>query len=94
MCLSIPMRVAEWQTDDGSVAVVERHGRRERLNMLLVGPQPVGTWVLASLGFAKETVDADALELIEAALAELAASLDRLAADRVQEEGLDERAAA
>lgn len=85
MCLSIPMQVVEWQTDDGSVATVERHGRRERLNMLLLGPQPVGTWVLASLGFAKEVVDPDALVLIEDALAELAASLDdvsRAAADR------------
>jgi hydrogenase expression/formation protein HypC len=78
MCLSIPMRVVEWLTDDGSVAIVERHGRLERLNMLLLGPQPIGTWVLASLGFAKEVVDADALVLIEEALAELAASLDDL----------------
>lgn len=77
MCLSIPMQVVEWE-GDGSLAWVERYGRRERLNMLLVGAQPVGTWVLASLGFAKEVVEPDALVLIEAALAELAASLDQM----------------
>ena len=44
--------------------------------MLLVGPQPVGSWVLVALGFAKEVVSQDELVLIEEALAALAASLD------------------
>lgn len=79
MCLSIPMQVVAWE-GDGSLAWVERHGRRELLNMLLVGPQPIGTWVLANLGFAKEVVEPETLALIEAALAELAASLDDLSA--------------
>ena len=90
MCLSIPMQVVEWQTDDGSVATAERHGRRECLNMLLLGPQPIGTWVLANLGFAKDVVDPDALVLIEEALAELAASLDGLSRQAADSLGSNE----
>jgi hydrogenase expression/formation protein HypC len=60
----------------GDIAIVERHGRREHANMLLVGPQPLGTWVLVALGFAKEVVEPEELALIEDALAALAASLD------------------
>jgi hydrogenase expression/formation protein HypC len=75
MCLSIPMQVVELEAD-GDLAIVERHGRRERANMLLVGRQPLGTWVLVSLGFAKEVVEPADLALIEDALAALAASLD------------------
>lgn len=75
MCLSVPMRIVELEAD-GDLAVVERHGRRERVNMMLLGVQPVGTWVLVSLGFAKEVVEEEELALIEEALAALAASLE------------------
>lgn len=75
MCLSVPMQVVEIEAG-GDLAIVERHGRRERVNMLLVGPQPLGAWVLVSLGFAKEVVEPEELALIEEALAALAASLD------------------
>lgn len=75
MCLSIPKQVVAWE-GEGDFAWVERHGERERLNMMLVGPQPVGTWVLSSLGFAKEVVEPEELALIEEALEALAASLD------------------
>lgn len=75
MCLSVPMQVVALEAD-GDLAIVERHGRSERINMLLVGRQPLGAWVLVSLGFAKEVVEADELALIEDALAALAASLD------------------
>ena len=49
--------------------------RRERINMMLIGAQPVGTWILASLGLAKETVDDENRALIEDALAALDESL-------------------
>lgn len=75
MCLSIPMRVEAWE-GDGEFAWVARDGRRERVNMMLLGAQPVGTWVLTSLGLAREVVEAEQLALIEEALAALAASLD------------------
>lgn len=75
MCLSIPMQVVELEAG-GDIAIVERGERRERVNMLFVGPQPVGTWVLVQLGFAKDVVEAEQLALIEEALEALAASLD------------------
>lgn len=79
MCLSIPMRVVEWDDDEGFFAWVERGEgdtlRRERVNMMLIGPQEVGTWILASLGLAKETVDEENRKLIEDALSALDESL-------------------
>ena len=79
MCLSIPMRVVEWDDDEGFVAWVERGEgdtlRRERVNMMLIDPQEVGTWILASLGLAKETVDEENRKLIEDALSALDESL-------------------
>ena len=79
MCLSIPMRVVEWDDEEGCFAWVERGEaeslRRERVNMMLIGAQPVGTWILSSLGLAKETVEEEDRLLIEDALAALDASL-------------------
>ncbi|MBI4757228.1 MAG: HypC/HybG/HupF family hydrogenase formation chaperone [Betaproteobacteria bacterium] len=75
MCLSVPMQVESWEAG-GDLAWVERGERRERISMLLTGPQPRGTWVLVSLGFAREVVEPERLPLIEDALAALAASLE------------------
>jgi hydrogenase expression/formation protein HypC len=75
MCLSIPKQVVAWE-GEGDFAWVERNGQREFLNMMLLGPQPIGTWVLTSLGLAKEVVEPEQLVLIEEALTALAASLD------------------
>ncbi len=75
MCLSIPKMVVECE-GDGDFAWVERDGKRERINMMLLGAQPVGTWVLTQLGLAKETIEPEQLVLIEEALTALAASLD------------------
>ena len=75
MCLSIPKQVVAWE-GEGDFAWVERNGQHEFLNMMLLGPQPVGTWVLTSMGLAKETVEPEQLALIEEALTALAASLD------------------
>lgn len=79
MCLSIPMQVVEVE-GEGDFAWVERgegeHFRRERVNMMLLGPQPPGTWILASLGLAKEVLEEEERRLIEDALLALAKSLD------------------
>ena len=79
MCLSIPKRIVEWEgagENAGDFAWVERDGQRERINMMLIGPQPVGTWVLTSLGLAREVVEDEQRSLIEDALLALAASLE------------------
>lgn len=84
MCLSIPMQIVAWEDEGGDIATVERPQgggdentiRRETVNMMLIGPQPVGTWILSSLGLAKEVIDDEERALIEDALAALSASLD------------------
>lgn len=53
---------------NGFVAECEGRGRREQLNMMLVGPQEVGTWVLAFLGSARELLTADEAAKIDDAL--------------------------
>lgn len=79
MCLSIPMQVVELADAHGTFAIVERgqggSRRRERANMLLIGPQPLGTWVLVSLGLAREVVSEEERALIEDALAATSAAL-------------------
>ena len=53
MCIGQPMRVVEM---DDTHAWCEVDGQRERLDMALVGTQPVGTWVLAFLGGARQVL--------------------------------------
>lgn len=72
MCVGIPMKVVAC---DDFAAECEGRGRRERLNMMLVGPQEVGTWVLAFLGSAREVLTEeeaaridDALDAVEAVM--------------------------
>ena len=79
MCLSIPMQFFALDGDGGDFAIVERRQgdalRRERVNMMLIGPQPVGTWILASLGLAREVLEDRERLLIEDALTAVSASL-------------------
>lgn len=65
MCVGIPMKVV---VSNGFVAECEGRGRREQLNMMLVGPQEAGTWVLAFLGSAREVLSEDEAARIDDAL--------------------------
>jgi hydrogenase expression/formation protein HypC len=72
MCIGIPMQVIA--AGEGIVEC-EGRGRRERLNFMLLGEQPVGTWVLAFQGSALRTMTAEeaahtdrALDALDAAL--------------------------
>jgi hydrogenase expression/formation protein HypC len=56
MCIGEPMQVLESTSHQ---AWCEADGRRERLDMMLVGAQPAGTWVLAFLGAARQVLSAD-----------------------------------
>ena len=53
MCIGVPMRVV---SDGEARAWCEGGGERAELDMLLVGPQPVGTWVLAFQGSARRVM--------------------------------------
>ncbi len=72
MCIGIPMQVVE---AGEFVARCEGRGQSAQVNMLLVGPQAPGTWILNFLGAAREVLtdeDArkinDALDALEAVM--------------------------
>lgn len=53
MCVGVPMQVVE----PGELSALCR-GRNgdEQVNMLLIGKQPAGTWILNFLGWAREVI--------------------------------------
>jgi hydrogenase expression/formation protein HypC len=55
MCIGVPVQVIE--AGEFSALCRGRNGD-ERVNMLLVGEQPVGTWLLSFLGWAREVISA------------------------------------
>nr|CRH04383.1 Hydrogenase expression/formation protein hupF [Candidatus Magnetococcus massalia] len=68
MCLGVPVKVVE--SGEFTAVCEGRHGLEE-VNMMLTGPQPVGSWVVSYLGSAREVLEeADALA-IRAAMDEL-----------------------
>ncbi|HSD44825.1 MAG TPA: HypC/HybG/HupF family hydrogenase formation chaperone [Burkholderiales bacterium] len=72
MCIGVPMRV----TGEGEGrAWCEGRGEYVELDMLLVGPQPVGTWVLAFQGAARRVLTEEEALQTSAALDALAAAL-------------------
>lgn len=77
MCIGIPKKVVALDGPEGEFAWVEGMdgAGRERVNMMLVGPQPLGAWVLTSLGVAREELDEGEVATINDALAALEASL-------------------
>ena len=89
MCVGIPMRVVE--TGNGS-ALCEGLGQRRQINTLLVGDQPVGTWLLTFLDTAREILTADdAAKIADAVRAvnlvmQGATDVDHLFADLIDRE--------
>ena len=78
MCIGVPMRI---ESVDGLVAVAASEAadgavERQTLDMLIVGPQPPGTWVLAFHGAARRVLDELEARQILDALAALAIALD------------------
>jgi len=83
------MQVVE--TGPGS-AMCEYRGRLSRIDMMLVGDQPVGTWILVFLDTAREVVSADKAKQISDALEAMRlamqgqTNIDHLFADLVDRE--------
>ena len=74
MCIGLPMQI---ESGDGLSAVARAEAAdgtvsRERLDMMIVGEQPPGTWVLAFHGAARRVLDPDEARQIADALAALA----------------------
>jgi hydrogenase expression/formation protein HypC len=73
MCIGVPMRLV---ADGTERATCVGRGQTETLDLMLVGAQPAGTWVLAFRGAAMRVMTADeayetdaALDALEAVLA-------------------------
>jgi hydrogenase expression/formation protein HypC len=79
MCVGTPMQIA---STEAGVAICEGRGRRERIDLALVGVQPPGTWILAYQGSAVRT-------LTPKEAAQTAAALDALAAVLAGETDVD-----
>lgn len=73
MCIGTPMRVVRAET--GTAAWCEGNGRAERIDLALVGEQPVGAWILAYHGTAVRTMTPEEAAQTSAALDALAAVL-------------------
>ncbi len=79
MCIGIPVKIIE---SGEFVSLCEGRNGREQVNMMLIGAQPVGTWVLNFLGSAREVLsETDAYHINKA--------LDGLAAIMQGEDDID-----
>jgi hydrogenase expression/formation protein HypC len=90
MCVGIPMMVE--RCEDGMAECAGR-GRRERLNAMLLGDVPRGSWVLAYQGSAVRALTEDearqtnaALDALEAAATGGMGDLDVFFADLIDRE--------
>ena len=78
MCIGVPMRI---ESGDGIVAVAvceaaDGTAERHTLDMMIVGSQPPGTWVLAFHGAARRVLEPGEAAQIRDALAALGIALD------------------
>ncbi|MFB9950665.1 HypC/HybG/HupF family hydrogenase formation chaperone [Rhizobium puerariae] len=73
MCIGIPMRIIE---SNAFMARCERHGEVFTISLMLVGPQPAGTYLLTHLGSAIRVLDAAEARAIDDALAGLAEAVE------------------
>ena len=90
MCIAIPMQVISCNEAE---ALCEGRGQQQRLNMLLTGAQPPGTWVMAFLGAAREVITPEhamevnqALDALDAVLRGDSANLDAFFPDLANRE--------
>lgn len=73
MCIGLPMQVLSAST--GFALCHDRQGQRRRIDTALVGPCAPGDWLLIFLDAARERLDAQRAEEINATLAMLDAAL-------------------
>ncbi|MCG8428290.1 MAG: HypC/HybG/HupF family hydrogenase formation chaperone [Chromatiales bacterium] len=70
MCIGVPVQIIE---NREFTALCRGRNGEEEVNMMLIGPQEEGTWILNFLGSAREVLTEDDAEKINAALDALAA---------------------
>lgn len=65
MCMGLPMQVIE---SGVGVAICQFGVERRRIDIMLVGEQPAGTWLLVFIDAAREVISAETAERITNAL--------------------------
>ena len=85
MYAGIPMRVLK---NDGVIALCEARGVRRHIRMMMVDDCPPGSWVMTSLGLARERIDEAAARKINLVLDEQERAARREILQRA-ERGLD-----
>jgi hydrogenase expression/formation protein HypC len=70
MCIGIPMQIIESR---GFSALCRGKNGEQEVNMMLIGPQPEGTWIINFLGSAREVVSEEDARKIDSALDALSA---------------------
>ncbi|MCF8155566.1 MAG: HypC/HybG/HupF family hydrogenase formation chaperone [Rhodoferax sp.] len=65
MCVGTPVQIMQ---SHEVMSVCRGRNGIEHVNMLLLGQQPAGTWVLAFLGWAREVIDEQQAKDIDLAL--------------------------
>ncbi|KJS41486.1 MAG: hypothetical protein VR70_04920 [Rhodospirillaceae bacterium BRH_c57] len=89
MCIGIPMQVTA--CDDLAATAARRDGTTEAVDLSLIGPQPVGTWMLVHLGAARSVLSAEDADRVADALLAIEAvqrgeDIDHLFADLTDRE--------
>jgi len=80
MCIGLPMQVVE---DRGFFALCRGRNGDEQVNMMLIGPQPVGTWIVNFLGSARDVISEEDAEKIDSALDALSAVMSGASTDEL-----------
>jgi hydrogenase expression/formation protein HypC len=89
MCIGIPMQIVEPYDESARCSYL---GQESLVDMMLVGPQPAGTWLLVFLDTAREVISEQKARQIADALAAMRlamqgdSQLDHLFADLVGRE--------
>lgn len=73
MCVGIPMQVIECGP---AYAICDCAGERREINMMLVGEQPPGTWLLVFIDAAREIITSEDVRKISDALSSLNAIMN------------------
>lgn len=73
MCMGIPMQVVE---AGFGCAMCDYNGERRRIDTMLVGDTPPGTWVLVFIDAAREVITDEAAQKINDALASLNSAMN------------------
>ena len=79
MCIGIPVQIIESRE---FTALCRGRNGEEEINMMLIGPQPVGTWIVNFLGSARDVLTEEEARSINAAMDELTETIGGITSDQ------------